>query len=61
MSHIKATKAPNLANPLPEYDRDQTLQLINQLRLYFNTIDGSTGQMKANLDGLNTLTWLGDL
>ena len=58
--HTKVTKAPNLASPLPEYDRDQFLQLTNQLRLYFNDVDGVNRQVKGHLDMLLTLQWLGD-
>ena len=35
-SNIPSTKGPNLANPPTEYDAGQELQLVNQLRLYFN-------------------------
>lgn len=60
MSHIPTTKAPNLTNPNVEYQRDQMLQLVNQLRLYFNQVDGTNNQVITNLDGLTTLHWLGD-
>ena len=60
MSHIPTTKAPNLANPNVEYQRDQMLQLVNQLRIYFNQVDGTNNQVITNLDGLTTLHWLGD-
>lgn len=60
MSHIPVTKAPNLAPPPIEYERDQMLQLVNQLRLYFNGLDATNQQSISNLDGLNTLHWLGD-
>jgi len=60
MAHIPTTKAPNLTNPGPEYDYQQLLQLVNQLRLYFNQIDSTNNQEILNLDGLTTLHWLGD-
>lgn len=60
MSHIPTTKAPNLANPFEEYSREQLLQIINQLRIYFNQVDGTNQQVITNLDGLTSLHWLGD-
>ena len=60
MSHIPTTKAPNLANPNVEYQREQLLQLVNQLRIYFNAIDGNNNAVKSRADALNTLHWLGD-
>lgn len=59
-SNIPSTKAPNLNSPLKEYDQKQQLQLVNQLRLYFNQIDGNNNQIKNNIDALTTLNWLGD-
>lgn len=58
--HTKVTVAPNLSNPSPEYSRDQALQMTNQLRLYFNEVDGVNRQVKGHLDMLLTLQWLGD-
>tara|TARA_R100000306_G_C4272730_1_gene90997 strand:+ start:270 stop:455 length:186 start_codon:yes stop_codon:yes gene_type:complete len=60
MSNIPSTKAPNLTNPEKEYDEQQQLQLTNQLRLYFNQVDGTNKQIKNNLDMLVVLNWLGD-
>ena len=60
MAHITTTKGPNLAPPKQEYDYQQQLQLLNQLRLYFNQIDGVNNQAKESLDMLVTLQWLGD-
>jgi hypothetical protein len=60
MAHIITTKGPNLAPAKQEYDYQQQLQLLNQLRLYFNQIDGTNNQVKDNLDMLVTLQWLGD-
>jgi len=59
-SNIPSTKGPNLATPPTEYDAGQELQLVNQLRLYFNQIDGNNNQVKESVDALNTLNWLGD-
>ena len=60
MSNIPSTKGPNLANPPTEYDAGQELQLGNQLRLYFNSIDGNNNEVKARVDALATLNWIGD-
>lgn len=60
MAFIPSTKGPNLTNPSPEYQRDQLLQLVNQLRIYFNAIDGNNNAVKTRADALNTLHWLGD-
>ena len=59
-SNIPSTKGPNLSNTRKEYDEGQQLQLINQLRLYFNQIDGNNNQVKDSADALATLNWLGD-
>ena len=59
-SNIPSTKGPNLSNPRKEYDEGQQLQLINQLRLYFNQIDGNNNEVKESVDALATLNWLGD-
>jgi len=60
MAIITSTKGPNLTNPSSEYQREQMLQLVNQLRIYFNTIDANNNAIKTRADGLNTLHWLGD-
>ena len=60
MAIITSTKGPNLTNPGPDYQREQFLQLVNQLRIYFNTIDANNNAIKTRADGLNTLYWLGD-
>jgi|TARA_B110000261_G_scaffold51728_1_gene61199 hypothetical protein len=59
-SNIPSTKGPNLTNPSQEYNEGQELQLVNQLRLYFNQIDGNNNQVKESVDALATLNWLGD-
>ena len=59
-SNIPSTKGPNLAPPKQEYDAGQELQLVNQLRLYFNQIAGNNNQVKESVDALNALNWLGD-
>ena len=33
MAQIKTTKGPNLTNPNNDYNQDQQLQMLNQLRL----------------------------
>ena len=60
MSNIITTKAPNLTFPKKEYTYEQQLQLTNQLRLYFNQVDGTNKQVKNNLDMLVVLNWIGD-
>ena len=60
MSNIISTKAPNLTNPTVEYQREQMLQIVNQLRIYFNSIDSNNNTVKSRADGLTTLHWLGD-
>ena len=60
MSNIPSTKGPNLSNPPKEYEEGQQLQFVNQLRLYFNQVDGNNNEVKARIDALATLNWLGD-
>ena len=60
MSNIPSTKGPNLTNPPQEYNEGQQLQLVNQLRLYFNQVDGNNNEVKARVDALATLNWIGD-
>lgn len=61
MAHIPTTKAPNLTPPAPEYNREQLLQMYNQLRLYFNQIDATTLHQIDHVGSLESLQWLGDL
>jgi len=58
--HTKITIAPNISNPQSDYSREQQLQMVNQLRLYFNENDGVHRQAKGHFDMLLTLQWLGD-
>jgi len=61
MSQIKTTKGPNLTPPTNDYNINQQLQTLNQLRLYFNEIDSTNAAMRNNIYSLNTLMWLGDI
>jgi len=60
MAQIKTTKGPNLTPPNNDYSQDQQLQMLNQLRLYFNQLDSNNNAVKSSIDGLITLQWLGD-
>ena len=48
------------SNPPKEYEEGQQLQFVNQLRLYFNQVDGNNNEVKARVDALATLNWIGD-
>jgi hypothetical protein len=60
MAQIKTTKGPNLTNPNNDYNQDQQLQMLNQLRLYFNDIDVANKTTRTYVYTTSTLQWLGD-
>lgn len=58
--HTPTTVAPNITQPSVEYKQDQMLQLVNQLRIYFNQIDNVNSHQIEHAGGLTSLHWLGD-
>jgi len=60
MAFITSTKSPSLIVPDMEYKTVNEDLFRNQLRLYFNQIDGNNNAVKTNTGGYNTLYWIGD-
>jgi len=60
MAQIKTTKGPNLTPSNNDYSQDQQLQMLNQLRLYFNDIDAANRTTRTYVYATSTLQWLGD-
>jgi hypothetical protein len=54
------SKASNLAVAPPQYQPRYQDQLNNQLRLYFNQVDGNTQELIQKLNSLSVMAWLGE-
>lgn len=60
MIATRPSKASNLAVAPVDYQQRYQDQLNNQLRLYFNQVDGNTQQLIQSVNSLSTMTWLGE-
>lgn len=54
------SKAPNLTVAPLEYQQKNQEILNNQLRIYFNQVDGNTQQLIQSVNSLSVLNWLGE-
>ena len=59
MDNTRPSKASNLAVAPVEYKQRYQDQLNNQLRIYFNQVDGNTHQLIQTANSLTVMTWLG--
>lgn len=60
MIETRNSKASNLAVAPVDYQQRYQDQLNNQLRLYFNQVDGNTQELIQKLNSLSVMTWLGE-
>jgi hypothetical protein len=60
MIETRPSKASNLAVAPVDYQQRYQDQLNNQLRIYFNQVDGNTQELIQKLNSLSVMTWLGD-
>jgi hypothetical protein len=60
MIETQPSKAPNLAVAPVEYQRLYQDQLTNQLRIYFNQVDGNTQQLIQSVNSMSVMCWLGE-
>jgi hypothetical protein len=60
MIETRPSKAPNLSIAPVDYQQRYEDQLNNQLRIYFNQVDGNTQELIQKLNSLSVTTWLGD-
>lgn len=60
MIETRPSKAPNLAVAPVDYQQRYQEQLTNQMRLYFNQVDGNTQELIQKLNSLSVLCWLGE-
>jgi hypothetical protein len=60
MIETRPSKASNLAVAPVDYQQRYQDQLNNQLRIYFNQVDGNTQELIQKLSSLSVMTWLGD-
>jgi hypothetical protein len=60
MIETRPSKASNLAVAPIEYQQRYQDQLNNQLRIYFNQVDGNTQELIQKLNSLSVMTWLGE-
>lgn len=60
MIETRPSKASNLATAPVEYQQRYQDQLNNQLRIYFNQVDGNTQELIQKLNSLSVMTWLGE-
>lgn len=60
MIETRPSKASNLAIAPVDYQQRYQDQLNNQLRIYFNQVDGNTQELIQKLNSLSVMTWLGE-
>jgi hypothetical protein len=60
MIETRPSKASNLAVAPVDYQQRYQDQLNNQLRIYFNQVDGNTQELIQKLNSLSVMTWLGE-
>ncbi len=60
MIETRPSKASNLAVALVDYQQRYQDQLNNQLRIYFNQVDGNTQELIQKLNSLSVLCWLSE-
>jgi hypothetical protein len=58
MIETRPSKASNLAVAPLDYEKRYQDQLNNQLRIYFNQVDGNTQELIQKLNSLSVMTWL---
>jgi hypothetical protein len=58
MIETRPSKASNLAVAPLDYQQRYQDQLNNQLRIYFNQVDGNTQELIQKLNSLSVMTWL---
>jgi hypothetical protein len=60
MIETRPSKASNLAVAPVDYQQRYQDQFNNQLRIYFNQVDGNTQELIQKLNSLSVMTWLGE-
>ena len=60
MIETRNSKASNLAVAPVDYQQRYQDQLNNQLRIYFNQVDGNTQELIQKLNSLSVMTWIGE-
>ena len=60
MIETRPSKASNLAVAPVDYQQRYQDQLNNQLRIYFNQVDGNTQELIQKLNSLSVMTWLSE-
>jgi hypothetical protein len=60
MIETRPSKASNLAVAPLDYQQRYQDQLNNQLRIYFNQVDGNTQELIQKLNSLSVMTWLSE-
>lgn len=60
MIETRPSKASNLVVAPIEYQQRYQEQLNNQLRIYFNQVDGNTQQLIQSVNSLSVLCWLSE-
>jgi hypothetical protein len=60
MIETRPSKASNLAVAPVDYQQRYQDQLNNQLRIYFNQVDGNTQQLIQSVNSLSVMTWLSE-
>jgi hypothetical protein len=60
MIETRPSKASNLAVAPVDYQQRYQDQLNNQLRIYFNQVDGNTQELIQKLNSLSVLCWLSE-
>jgi hypothetical protein len=60
MIETRPSKASNLAVAPNDYQQRYQDQLNNQLRIYFNQVDGNTQELIQKLNSLSVMNWLSE-
>jgi hypothetical protein len=60
MIETRPSKASNLAVAPLDYQQRYQDQLNNQLRIYFNQVDGNTQELIQKLNSLSVMNWLSE-
>ena len=60
MIETRPSKASNLAVAPVDYQQRYQDQLNNQLRIYFNQVDGNTQQLIQAVNSMSVMTWLSE-
>ena len=60
MIETRPSKASNLAVAPVDYQQRYQDQLNNQLRIYFNQVDGNTQQLIQSVNSMSVMNWLSE-